>query len=315
MIILGIKYDGLFQLLRERKISKTELRRRLGLSSATIAKLAKNEPVSLKVIEDICKELACQPGDILHYEPDNSHNNKLLALLLEEKEMKLKGGLYHTTQIKFAYNSNHIEGSRLSEEQTRYIYETNTLAVEEDELISIDDIIETVNHFRCFDYILDHVNDELSEELIKTCHKILKSNTSDSRKDWFRVGEYKMRPNTVGERKTTSPAKVKGEMARLLIEYNEKRIITLDDILDFHYRFESIHPFQDGNGRVGRLIMFKECLKHNIMPFIIGERHKLYYYRGLSEYENEKGFLRDTCLSAQDLYKELVNYFMKENIE
>lgn len=315
MIILGIKYDGLFQLLRERKISKTELRRRLGLSSATIAKLAKNEPVSLKVIEDICKELACQPGDILHYEPDNSHNNKLLALLLEEKEMKLKGGLYHTSQIKFAYNSNHIEGSRLSEEQTRYIYETNTLAVEEDELISVDDIIETVNHFRCFDYILDHVNDELSEELIKTCHKILKSNTSDSRKDWFRVGEYKMRPNTVGERKTTSPAKVKGEMARLLIEYNEKRIITLDDILDFHYRFESIHPFQDGNGRVGRLIMFKECLKHNIMPFIIGERHKLYYYRGLSEYENEKGFLRDTCLFAQDLYKELVNYFMKENIE
>lgn len=315
MIILGIKYDGLFQLLRERKISKTELRRRLGLSSATIAKLAKNEPVSLKVIEDICKELACQPGDILHYEPDNSHNNKLLALLLEEKEMKLKGGLYHTSQIKFAYNSNHIEGSRLSEEQTRYIYETNTLAVEEDELISVDDIIETVNHFRCFDYILDHVNDELSEELIKTCHKILKSNTSDSRKDWFRVGEYKMRPNTVGERKTTSPAKVKGEMARLLIEYNEKRIITLDDILDFHYRFESIHPFQDGNGRVGRLIMFKECLKHNIMPFIIDERHKLYYYRGLSEYENEKGFLRDTCLFAQDLYKELVNYFMKENIE
>ena len=315
MIILGIKYDGLSQLLRERKISKTELRRRLGLSSATIAKLAKNEPVSLKVIEDICKELACQPGDILHYEPDNSHNNKLLALLLEEKEMKLKGGLYHTSQIKFAYNSNHIEGSRLSEEQTRYIYETNTLAVEEDELVSVDDIIETVNHFRCFDYILDHVNDELSEELIKTCHKILKSNTSDSRKDWFRVGEYKMRPNTVGERKTTSPAKVKGEMARLLIEYNEKRIITLDDILDFHYRFESIHPFQDGNGRVGRLIMFKECLKHNIMPFIIGERHKLYYYRGLSEYENEKGFLRDTCLSAQDLYKELVNYFMKENIE
>lgn len=315
MIILGIKYDGLFQLLRERKISKTELRRRLGLSSATIAKLAKNEPVSLKVIEDICKELACQPGDILHYEPDNSHNNKLLALLLEEKEMKLKGGLYHTSQIKFAYNSNHIEGSRLSEEQTRYIYETNTLAVEEDELISVDDIIETVNHFRCFDYILDHVNDELSEELIKTCHKILKSNTSDSRKDWFRVGEYKMRPNTVGERKTTSPAKVKGEMARLFIDYNEKRTITLDDILDFHYRFESIHPFQDGNGRVGRLIMFKECLKHNIMPFIIGERHKLYYYRGLSEYENEKGFLRDTCLSAQDLYKELVNYFMKENIE
>lgn len=315
MIILGIKYDGLFQLLRERKISKTELRRRLGLSSATIAKLAKNEPVSLKVIEDICKELACQPGDILHYEPDNSHNNKLLALLLEEKEMKLKGGLYHTSQIKFAYNSNHIEGSRLSEEQTRYIYETNTLAVEEDELVSVDDIIETVNHFRCYDYILDHVNDELSEEIIKTCHKILKSNTSDSRKDWFRVGEYKMRPNTVGERKTTSPAKVKGEMARLFIDYNEKRTITLDDILDFHYRFESIHPFQDGNGRVGRLIMFKECLKHNIMPFIIDERHKLYYYRGLSEYENEKGFLRDTCLFAQDLYKELVNYFMKENIE
>lgn len=306
---MGIQYDSLFQLLKEKKISKTQLQKRLGISSTTIAKLAKNEPVSLKVIEDICRELDCQPGDILTMSKETS-SNKLLNLLLEEKEIKLKGGLYHQTQIKFSYNSNHIEGSRLSEEQTRYIYETNTLALDEDQTASIDDIMETVNHFQCFDYILDHAIDKLTEDMIKTCHCILKQNTSDSRREWFRVGEYKSRPNTIGDRKTTPPTKVEYEMDQLLASYHSKRNITIDDILEYHYRFEAIHPFQDGNGRVGRLIMFKECLKHNIIPFIIDEAHKLYYYRGLKEYESEKGFLTDTCLSAQDNYRELMNYYL-----
>lgn len=238
--------------------------------------------------------------------------NTLLEMLKEEKEMGLKGGIYHTTQIKFAYNTNHIEGSRLSEEQTRYIYETNTIAPEGEEATSIDDIMETVNHFQCFDYMLDHVEEPLSEEMIKKFHSILKSNTSDSRKTWFNVGEYKSRPNVVGERKTAPPSKVKEQMVALLDSYNNKQDISINDIITFHHDFEVIHPFQDGNGRVGRLIMFKECLKNNIMPFIIEESHKLFYYRGLNEYKNEKGYLVDTCLSAQDYYEQLVKYFTEE---
>lgn len=238
--------------------------------------------------------------------------NTLLEMLKEEKEMGLKGGIYHTTQIKFAYNTNHIEGSRLSEEQTRYIYETNTIAPEGEEATSIDDIMETVNHFQCFDYMLDHVEEPLSEEMIKKFHSILKSNTSDSRKTWFNVGEYKSRPNVVGERKTAPPSKVKEQMVALLDSYNNKQDISINDIIAFHHDFEVIHPFQDGNGRVGRLIMFKECLKNNIMPFIIEESHKLFYYRGLNEYKNEKGYLVDTCLSAQDYYEQLVKYFTEE---
>ncbi len=238
--------------------------------------------------------------------------NILLEMLKEEKEMGLKGGIYHTTQIKFAYNTNHIEGSRLSEEQTRYIYETNTIAPEGEEATSIDDIMETVNHFQCFDYMLDHVEEPLSEEMIKKFHSILKSNTSDSRKTWFNVGEYKSRPNVVGERKTAPPSKVKEQMVALLDSYNNKQDISINDIITFHHDFEVIHPFQDGNGRVGRLIMFKECLKNNIMPFIIEESHKLFYYRGLNEYKNEKGYLVDTCLSAQDYYEQLVKYFTEE---
>lgn len=238
--------------------------------------------------------------------------NKLLKELLEEKDMKLKGRIYHLIQIKFAYNSNHIEGSQLSEEQTRYIYETHSIISDKEEVISLNDINETLNHFRCFDYILENI-DILNEELIKELHKILKTNTSDSLKDWFKVGDYKSKPNIVGEKKTTPPKKVHEEMKKLLDSYNKKESITFDDILDFHYKFESIHPFQDGNGRVGRLIMFKECLRHNILPFIIDERHKLFYYRGLKEYENEKGFLRDTCLSAQDNFKKLLALFQEEN--
>ena len=306
---MSIKYNGLFKLLREKEISKTELKKRLGTSSTTIAKLAKNEPVSMKVIEDICKLLDCQPGDIMTIEKEKKIN-PLLERLQEEKEMKLKGGIYHSTQIKFCYNSNHIEGSRLSEDQTRHIYETNTVAPEGDEATRIDDIVETINHFQCFDYMLDHVNDTLSEKMIKEFHNILKRNTSDSRKEWFKVGDYKSRSNMVGDNKTTPPSKVKGEMAKLIIDYNEKDNITFDDIIEFHYKFESIHPFQDGNGRVGRVIMFKECLGNHITPFIIDETHKLFYYRGLKEFKNEKGYLVDTCLSAQDRYTEMMDYFI-----
>lgn len=308
---MGIKYDGLFSILKEKGISKTQLQNRLGLSSTTLAKLSKNEPVSMKVIEDVCKELNCQPGDIMRLEK-NMPEHKLLQMLKEEKDMKLKGGLYHLTQIKLAYNSNRIEGSKLSEEQTRYIYETNTIAMEEDKTSSIDDIIETVNHFQCFDYMLDCAEDILSETIIKKFHKILKNNTSDSRKDWFRVGDYKAKPNMIGDTKTIMPSKVKGEMAKLLAEYNAKEDIAFTDIVEFHHAFESIHPFQDGNGRVGRLIIFKECLKYGITPFIIDNEHKLFYYRGLKEYKNEKGYLTDTCLSAQDEYVEMMKYFMEE---
>lgn len=240
---------------------------------------------------------------------------RLLELLQEEKEMKLKGGLYHQTQVKLAYNSNRIEGSRLSEDQTRYIYETNTVSMEPDEAANVDDIIETVNHFSCFDYMLTHADEELTEEMIKEFHRLLKRNTSDERKDWFRVGEYKTRANVVGDMKTTAPAKVGSEMQKLLTGYSREKEITVQDIIEFHHSFESIHPFQDGNGRVGRIIMFKECLKNDIMPFIVGHEHKLFYYRGLKEFKEEKGYLTDTCLSAQDQYVKMVSYFMPELIQ
>lgn len=237
-----------------------------------------------------------------------SENNSLLSLLQEEKEMKLKGSIYHQTQVKFAYNSNHIEGSQLTEDQTRYIYETNTIGIEK-EPVNIDDIIETVNHFQCFDYMLECASEDLSEDMIKKFHSILKSNTSDSRKSWFIVGGYKKRPNVVGDTPTTPPGKVQNELQQLIHAYHVKNTITFEDIVEFHYRFEKIHPFQDGNGRVGRLIMFKECLKHDLVPFIIDETHKMFYYRGLKEFKEERGYLIDTCLSAQDRYKELLDYF------
>lgn len=234
--------------------------------------------------------------------------NSLLYILREEKSMQLKGGIYHQTQVKFAYNSNHIEGSRLTEEQTRYIYETNTIGVDS-EPANIDDIIETVNHFQCFDYLLKCAEEPLTEDIIKKMHSILKANTSDSRKAWFNIGDYKQRPNIVGDTQTTPPGKVKTEIQKLIGEYSGKEKIDFNDIIEFHYRFEKIHPFQDGNGRVGRLVMFKECLKYDIVPFIIDEFHKLFYYRGLKNYDPEKGYLTDTCLSAQDKYKEMLDYF------
>lgn len=307
---MKISYHKLFEILAKKNISKTELRENIGISTATLAKLSKNETVAMKVIEDICNFLHCQPGDIMEMEPE-ADKSTLLYRLREEKKIKLKGGIYHQTQVKLAYNSNHMEGSRLTEEQTRYIYETNTIGLDK-EPANIDDIIETVNHFQCFDYILDCAEEILTENIIKKIHYLLKSNTSDSRLEWFNIGDYKQRANMVGDSKTTPPGKVKKEIQRLLFEYQQKDSIFFEDIIEFHYNFEKIHPFQDGNGRVGRLIIFKECLKYNITPFIIDEKHKLYYYRGLKEFQNERGYLIDTCLSAQDVYTEMLKYFEEE---
>lgn len=232
----------------------------------------------------------------------------LLNVLKEEKENKLHGGTYHKTQIDLTYNSNHIEGSRLTHDQTRYIFETNMIGVE-NEVLNVDDIIETSNHFRCIDMIIDRANLTLSEKFIKELHLVLKSGTKDSRKDWFAVGGYKKLPNEVGGRMTALPEEVADKMKELLSEYNTIKEKTLEDLLEFHVRFERIHPFQDGNGRVGRLIMFKECLKNNIVPFIIEDELKMFYYRGLKKWDQEKGFLIDTCLSAQDKYKKYFDYF------
>ena len=232
----------------------------------------------------------------------------LLQLLQEEKRMKYSGGIYHKTQIELTYNSNHMEGSRLTHDQTRYIFETNTIGVE-GEALNVDDIVETVNHFRCIDKVIDSAGAQLSERYIKELHFLLKTGTSDARLSWFAVGEYKNRPNEVGGMETTLPSEVAGQMRTLLKEYNEKQEKSLEDILEFHVAFERIHPFQDGNGRVGRLIMFKECLKYNIVPFIIEDEFKMFYYRGLKEWNWERGYLRDTCLSAQDKYKTYLDYF------
>lgn len=232
----------------------------------------------------------------------------LLAVLREQKEMKLKGGIYHRTQIDLTYNSNHMEGSRLTHDQTRYIFETNTIGIT-DESVNVDDIIETTNHFRCIDLIIDCAEEKLTESLIKKLHFILKSGTSDSCKDWFPVGDYKRLPNEVGGNRTTAPACVHKEMQALLAGYNAKKQKSFEDIIGLHQRFEAIHPFQDGNGRVGHLIMFKECLANGIVPFIITDDLKMFYYRGLREWDHLKGYLLDTCLTAQDNYKAILGYF------
>ncbi len=233
----------------------------------------------------------------------------LLAALREQKETGMKGGIYHKTQIDLTYNSNHIEGSRLTHDQTRYIFETNTIGLSGDDTVNVNDIVEAVNHFRCIDLIIDKAEEPLTEELAKTLHGILKSGTSDSRKDWFAVGDYKRLPNEVGGEKTCEPELVHESMKQLIDAYNTKGQLTLEDILDFHVRFEKIHPFQDGNGRVGRLIMFKECLRSSIVPFIITDELKMFYYRGLREWGHINGYLTDTCLSAQDEYKATLDYF------
>ena len=235
--------------------------------------------------------------------------NKILESLQEQKQMRLKGGLYHKVQIDLTYNSNHIEGSKLTHDQTRYIFETNTIGVEKDSAVNVDDIVETANHFRCIDFIIDNACKPLDEEMIKTLHSLLKSGTSDSRKDWFAVGDYKRLPNEVGGIETSEPEHVQEDMAALLSEYNSKEVKELDDILDFHSRFETIHPFQDGNGRVGRLILFKECLANAVVPFIITDELRWFYYRGLREWPAIPGYLRDTCLTAQDEFKRILDYF------
>lgn len=235
----------------------------------------------------------------------------LLDILQNEKKKKYAGGIYHKTQIDLTYNSNHIEGSRLTHDQIRYIFETNTIGVE-NEVLNVDDVIETANHFHCIDMIIDNAKAALSEKFIKELHLILKSGTSDSRKDWFAVGHYKKMPNEVGGMTTSLPENVADKMKVLLTEYNSIENKSFEDILEFHVEFEKIHPFQDGNGRVGRLIMFKECLKYNIVPFIIEDTLKLFYYRGLKEWNNERGYLRDSCLTAQDKYKAYLDYFRIE---
>lgn len=240
--------------------------------------------------------------------PDEVKHSPLLLALREQMESKMRGGIYHRTQIDLTYNSNHIEGSRLSKEQTRYIYETNTIGVT-DEAVSVDDIIETTNHFRCIDFIIEHAEEPLTEEMIKRLHAILKAGTSDADRPWFAVGEYKRLPNEVGGKETAAPEDVPAAMGALLQEYTGKRQVSLEEILDFHYRMEMIHPFQDGNGRVGRLIIFKECLAHHIVPFIITEELKMYYYRGLDRWEEVRGYLLDTCLTAQDRYRAILDYF------
>ena len=288
----------------------------------SVAETAKKWNISERSVRNYCAQERI-PGAVLigktWHIPENAEkparsNGKktpvktLLSILQEEKRTKYAGGIYHKTQIDLTYNSNHIEGSRLTHDQTRYIFETNTIGVE-NEVLNVDDVIETSNHFRCIDLIIDHAASTLSEYFIKKLHHILKTGTSDSRKDWFAVGEYKRLPNEVGGMQTSLPEEVADRMKALLSDYNAVPKKTLDDILDFHVRFERIHPFQDGNGRVGRLIMFKECLKYNIVPFIIEENLKLFYYRGLKEWYNEKGCLTDTCLTAQDKYKAYLDYF------
>lgn len=241
----------------------------------------------------------------------NKHSDTpktLLDVLKAEKAAKVSGGIYHKIQIELTYNSNHIEGSRLTHDQTRYIFETNTIGIEK-AIINVDDIVETANHFKCIDMMIDHGDSILNEKFIKQLHLVLKSGTSDSRKDWFAVGDYKKLPNEVGGHDTALPEEVADRMKELLTSYNEKKEKTLDQIIDFHYQFECIHPFQDGNGRVGRLIMFKECLRNNIVPFIIDDSTKLFYYRGLHEWKKEQGYLRDTCLFAQDKFKAYLDYF------
>ena len=289
-------------------LSVTELAKLWGLTERSVRKYCadgKIEGAFLTGKTWNIPENAKKPG---RKERVSSKPKSLLDILKEQKESKLPGGIYHKIQIDLTYNSNHIEGSRLTHDQTRYIFETNTIGIT-DTSVNVDDIVETANHFKCIDSIIDNAKYALSEKYIKELHFLLKSGTSDSRKDWFAVGEYKKLPNEVGGIDTTLPEEVHNEVKALLAWYNSLENVTFEDVVEFHVRFERIHPFQDGNGRVGRLIMFKECLKHNIVPFIIDEEHKLFYYRGLKEWQSERGYLMDTCLSAQDQFRAVLKYF------
>ena len=296
-----ISYEGLESVLKSKGIGKTELSQQLGLSSRTVAKIGKGERLSQRSLIKIADYLGVNPERLMVEVSDN----KILQVLREEKEMKLSGGLYHELQVRMTYNSNHIEGSKLSESQTRMIFETNTLDV--GDVISVDDVLETIHHFWAIDYVIDTAEDELTEELIKHLHYILKHDTRDSTLAWFAVGDYKKRANVVGGKETSKPSEVHEHMQELLSEYNAKDHITVEDIIVLHAEFEYIHPFQDANGRVGRLVALKECLRHNVIPFIIEDSKKNYYYRGLSEWKNEKGWLIDTCLDGQDSFVRLLD--------
>lgn len=296
-------YKGLESRLAERGIGRSELTKMLGISSRTVAKIAKGEKLSRAVMEKLAKFFECKPDDLVREISDNP----ILQVLREEKEAGISGGLYHELQVRMTYNSNHIEGSRLTEDQTRLIFETNTLNVGGG--VPVDDVLETVHHFRAIDYVIDCADDPLSEEIIKKLHYILKHDTKDSTLDWFAVGDYKKRPNVVGGRETAKPKDVPARMKELLEDYNAKQVITLSEIAAFHAEFEKIHPFQDGNGRVGRLVALKECLRHSIVPFLIEDSKKAFYYRGLSQWDSEKGYLIDTCLDGQDTFGQLLKMF------
>ncbi len=303
-------YKGLEQKLKERGIGRSDLTKLLGLSSRTVAKLAKGEKLSHAVMGKLATFFECEPGDLVREISDNP----VLQILREEKGAKISGGLYHELQVRMTYNSNHIEGSSLTEDQTRMIFETNTLNAGDG--VQVDDVLETVHHFRAIDYVIDCADEALSEEIIKELHYILKHDTKDSTLDWFAVGDYKKRPNVVGGRETAKPKDVPARMKQLLDGYNAKQNITIDDIIAFHAEFEKIHPFQDGNGRVGRLVALKECLRFNVVPFIIEDSKKAFYYRGLSEWDNEKGWLTDTCLDGQDTFKkQLASFEIEANRE
>ena len=296
-----IRYNGLYSKLAEKGITKTDLSKELGISSKTIAKIARGEKLSKATLQKIAGFLSCSHEELCEEVSDNA----ILQVLREEKEARLSGGLYHELQVRMTYNSNHIEGSKLTEDQTRLIFETNTIDVGDG--ILVDDILETVHHFRAIDYVIDKAEEELSEDIIKHLHYLLKHDTKDSTLSWFAVGDYKKRANVVGGRETAKPKEVPGRMRELLADYNAKDKVTIEDVVAFHAEFEHIHPFQDGNGRVGRLIALKECLHHNIIPFIIEDNKKGFYYRGLSEWRNEKGWLTDTCLDGQDAFIRLLD--------
>ena len=297
------------------KMTQKDIAEILGVEPATISKYVAGtlEP-NIESLKRLAETFNITVDDLIKYEGkfDVSKIN-LLEVLREQKAMGLKGNLYHNTQIMFSYNTNHIEGSKLTEEQTRYIFETNTILFEGGTVASVDDILETANHFKLVDYMLDIADQNLTEYIIKKFHKILKEGTMNSRKEWFNVGDYKKLANEAGNMKTSLPKQTPKDMQKLMEWYNSLPKVTIKDIIEFHARFEKIHPFQDGNGRVGRIIAFKECLKNNIIPFIILDRDKLYYYRGLKEYQNktEKGYLIDTCLNAQDEYTKMIEYYLK----
>ena len=303
------------KLYRESKnMTQGEVAEILGVKAATISKYEAGtlEP-NIESLKKFAELYEVSIDELLKEDDFDISKINILEVLREQKNMKLKGNLYHNTQITFAYNTNHIEGSKLTEDQTRYIYETNTLLTEKDSITDLDDVLETSNHFKLVDYMLDIADKKLTEKMIKEFHKILKERTSDSRKEWFVVGNYKKLANEVGGLKTTEPKNVESDMKKLLEWYENLKQITINEIIEFHAKFEKIHPFQDGNGRVGRIIAFKECLKNNIVPFIILDKEKLFYYRGLNQYQTnkEKGYLIDTCLNAQDQYKNIIKYFLK----